>query len=246
LLFLLLLATCPHLLRFGIRRDWRIIIVCFTAIAAIAAWFLTKAFAIPCFIICAFGLFNLISDVVGYERSITKRKREDPSVKRNLRWYGTRIVHIGVVLVFVGIAGSGGYDKDEYFALKPGDKITIDSFDIVYDDLRAENGPNFLAIVADLSVFKEGELLSKLSPSKAYYEKSEKPVSEVAIRRTLAYDLYTALTEADADSKLINLRVLIKPLINWIWLGSILSTVGVLVVLASFYKRKQVINQIEM
>ena len=56
------------------------------------------------------------------------------------------------------------------------------------------------------------------------------------IRRTLGSDLYLALTEVDTSKQLINLRVLVKPLINWIWIGSIIATIGALVVLFSFYE----------
>jgi cytochrome c biogenesis factor len=55
----------------------------------------------------------------------------------------------------------------------------------------------------------------------------------VDIRRTLAGDLYLALTEADSATKLINLTIYVKPLINWIWIGSGLMVLGTALVLAA-------------
>ena len=54
------------------------------------------------------------------------------------------------------------------------------------------------------------------------------------IKRSLGGDLYLALTEIDINTKLINLRVLIKPLINWIWIGSILMVLGSVFILIAF------------
>ncbi len=101
-----------------------------------------------------------------------------------------------------------------------------------------ELGPNFTALVADIDVYRDDKIITTLKPSKAFYSSSGKVVSEVSIRRTLGGDLYTALTEVDKSSKMIKLRMLIKPLINWIWLGSIIAMTGTIVVLTSFYKRK--------
>jgi cytochrome c-type biogenesis protein CcmF len=161
--------------------------------------------------------------------------------KVNLRWYGARIVHIGVVLVFIGIAGSGGYDVEKRAALMPGERMSVAGFDIIFEGLRADHGPNFTAVTADVTVQRGGKLVDRLSPSRAYYSRSEKRTSEVDIRRTLGGDLYLALTEVDSGSQLINLTVLLKPLINWIWIGSTVSVVGVVIVLISFYRQQRAV-----
>jgi cytochrome c-type biogenesis protein CcmF len=80
--------------------------------------------------------------------------------------------------------------------------------------------------VADVFIYEKDKLVSKLAPAKAVYSASNQSVSEVDIRRTLGGDLYLALTEMDLASKRINLRALIKPLINWIWIGSGFMVIG--------------------
>ena len=89
-----------------------------------------------------------------------------------------------------------------------------------------------------MSVYKEKTLVARMQPSRAFYFKPEKSASEVDIRRTLAYDLYFALAEVDNDSHLINLNILVKPLINWIWIGSIIAVIGSGVALFSVYAKK--------
>ncbi len=239
LVLLLFLSVCPHLLKYGIKKNWRTIGAVLIATTALVTWLATDTLAPACLIICGFAVLNLGADFLGryIKRRYTNNKQSVPPL--NLRWYGARFVHVGVVLVFIGIAASGGYEIKKEAALKPNEKISIAGFDITFDKLKAEHGPNFTAVIADISVHKGHKLITKLSPSQAFYNRSDKRTSEVDIRRTLAYDLYVALTAVDSSSKLINLQVLIKPLINWIWIGSIVSVLGTILILFSFNKRKK-------
>lgn len=258
LTLLLLLSVCPHLLRYGISISWRTIGVVLVAIMALAAWLVSRKLAPVCFIICGFAMLNFAGDFLS--RYLKNRGRNNKSVPPlNLRWYGSRIVHLGVVLAFIGIAGSSGYGTEERAALRPGEEMSVAGFDIIYEDLDTEHGPNFTAVTAQLLVYESAgsntpntsakdrsdtkgrKLIARLSPAKAVYGASGKAVSEVDIRRTLREDLYLALTEVDAATKLINLRVMVKPLINWIWIGSIVMLSGTVVVLISFYKRRRTV-----
>ena len=145
--------------------------------------------------------------------------------------------------MFIGIAGSGGYDIEKTVAMKTGEKTNIAQYELTFDDLKIEQGRNFTAAAANISVRRDNELIARLKPAKAYYSASKKNVSEIDIRRTLAGDLYLALTEVDNSQKLINLHIMIKPLINWIWIGSFVMVLGTLAVLFSLLKRKAVITK---
>ena len=87
---------------------------------------------------------------------------------------------------------------------------------------------------AAVSVYDQDRLIAQLKPAKAVYSASGKAVSEVDIRRTLGSDVYLAIMDVDVASKMINLRAMIKPLINWIWIGSILMVIGAMVVILNF------------
>ncbi len=241
LALLLLLGICPHLLRHGINKSWRTIGAVLAAITALAVWLITKKIAPACLIFCGFAALNLVADLLGRYNKNRARSGEQSTARPNLRWYGARIVHIGVVLAFIGIAGSGGYGIEKRAALKPNDKINIAGFDITFDGLKADHGSTFVAVKADISVHKGEKLIASLNPSQAYYSRPNERTSEVDIKRTLTYDLYIALTEVDRTAGLINLTVLIKPLINWIWIGSIVSVFGVVLVLISSYRQKTVV-----
>lgn len=231
LLLLLLIGMCPHLLRHGLKKHWRLVGALVAAVIAGGAWVLTRRLAPACFVLCAFTAVNLAADFVG--RYIHKRSTGSAASRHTLRWYGARIVHIGVLLVFLGMAGSEGYDTEEEKAMRPHEKIHVGGYDLVYDDLRADHGANFTAVTADISVYRDGEPIGKLHPARAYYNASERNTSEVDVRRTLGGDLYLALTNVDTNTRLINLLVLVKPLINWIWIGCIVSIIGTVLVMVA-------------
>jgi len=255
LLLLLLLGLCPYLLRHSINRNWRIVSSVLFAIAAVVGWLLTKNLAIPCFIICVSTAVNLAVDLFGRSSAIEKskprtyfgkppawpllRSRCGVRPRRTLRWYGARVAHLGVVLIFVGIAGSGAYEIEKQAALSPGQSMAVGKFNIKFEGLKADHGPNFTAVTADVNVSTDGKFVAGLNPSQAYYHNSDKQTSEVDIKRGLSGDIYVALTAVDKSSGLVNLRVLIKPLINWIWIGSGGLVVGATLVLISFYRRKR-------
>jgi len=237
LVLLLLLCICPYIYRYGIRKSWKTIGTVLVAATALLSWLFIDKLSISFFIICGFAGINLATDFI--DRYIKSRSRNDKAAPPiNLRWYGARIVHIGVVLVFIGIAGSGGYDIEEQVALKRNEKIKVAGFDITFNELKADHGSTFTAVTAGLLVHKGDKLIAELYPSQAYYSRSDKRTSEVDIKRTLAYDLYVALTQVDSSGDLINLNVLFKPLINWIWIGSVVSVLGATLVLISFYRRR--------
>jgi cytochrome c-type biogenesis protein CcmF len=240
---LFLLAACPYLLRHGIGRNWRIVGGGLAAAVAFGGWLLTRSLAVPCFVICGFAAVNLAADFFGGKLRIANSSAETKERPRTLRWYGARIAHFSVVLIFFGIAGSGAYEIEKKAALNRGQSIDVGRFSIKYDELKADHGPNFTAVTAEVTVSRDNQPVASLSPSQAYYRQSDKRTSEVDIRRTLAGDLYVAVTGVDSSTGLVNLRVLVKPLINWIWIGSTGLVLGACLVLVSFYKRSRMVRR---
>ncbi len=263
MVIILLIGICPYLSRHGINKSRRSVLAVLTIIAAAVVWIITcssevpppsgigaslawgarwlqtGAPAIPYFIVCAFLLLNIIADVIGYELKFADRTKRTATASRNLRWYGARAVHLGVAVMFIGIAGSGGYGVETKAALMPGEKTAIKQYELTYVYLVGDHGPNYTAAIANIMVQKNGRMIGYLKPAKAVYSASGKAMSEIDIRRTLVDDLYLAVTDVQVNNKLINLRILVKPLINWIWIGSFIMVIGTVLVLSSIYRRNQ-------
>ena len=230
LVLLLMLGICPYLVRRGFGKGLRTISAIVLGVIAALLWMFTKSLAISYFLIGAFAAFNLAFEFCSGRSSDSRR---------TMRWYGSRIVHISIVLMFVGMTGSGAYDIEKQAALRPGETIKAGKFEFKFDGVSTNPGPNFTAVVAKVAVSQGSELITTLNPSQPHYYSGAKPSSEVDIKRSLAGDIYVALVAVDEKSQLIKLRVLIKPLINWIWIGGGGLVLGTVLVLISFYWRKK-------
>ena len=140
-------------------------------------------------------------------------------VGRNKRRYGGYIVHLGIVLIFMGFAGNGS-KKDNQVLLKPGEKATIGRYTLRQDSLKVSDDGQKQMVTAYLTVFVDGQEVDRLYPAKWAFRKHEQePTTEVAIRRTLAEDLYVVLGGYDPGAQSATLQLVVNPLVNWIWLG---------------------------
>ena len=140
-------------------------------------------------------------------------------VGRSQRRYGGYIVHVGIVLMFLGFAGEG-FKQEEQALLKPGEQFTVGHFTVRHDALRVTSDAQKQMITGHVSVFDDGKLIGEMEPAKWFFDKhEEEPTTEVAIRRGLGEDLYIVLAGYDAAEQSATYAVTVNPLVNWIWLG---------------------------
>lgn len=140
-------------------------------------------------------------------------------VGRSRRRYGGYIVHLGVVLIFLGFAGEG-FKQDEQVVLKPGQQVTVAHFTVRHDALRVTSDAQKQMVTGHVSVFDDGKAIGTLRPARWFFNKREDdPTTEVAIRRGVGEDLYIVLAGYDAASQSATYTVTVNPLVNWIWFG---------------------------
>jgi cytochrome c-type biogenesis protein CcmF len=148
-------------------------------------------------------------------------------VARNKRRYGGYVVHLGIVLMFLGFAGEG-FSRDEQLLLKPGEKATVAGYELTLDALRVTDDGQKQMVTAHVSVRdKDGKDLGKMYPAKWYYRKhEEEPTTEVGIRRSIAEDLYIVMPAFELQDQTASVEVHINPLVNWVWFGFGIMAVG--------------------
>ena len=140
-------------------------------------------------------------------------------VGRSRRRYGGYIVHVGVVLIFLGFAGEG-FKQEEQVILKPGQEVTVAHFTVRHDALRVTSDAQKQMVTGHVSVFDDGKLVGTMRPARWFFAKREDdPTTEVAIRRGIAEDLYVVLAAYDVASQAATYAVTVNPLVNWIWFG---------------------------
>ena len=149
-------------------------------------------------------------------------------VARGKRRYGGYLVHLAVVLMFIGFAGNA-YKQESEATLERGQQTKLDRYTVRYDGLtRSSDAQRAEITTAELTVFVGGKEFGKMHPAKWSYRRheDEPPTTEVDITRMPKEDLYLILNGAEGDGSLANIKVVINPLVNWIWIGFLLLACG--------------------
>ncbi len=178
-----------------------------------------------CFALCAFVAVTIVQEFV---RGAAVRRRATGTdyftalvglVARSKRRYGGYIVHLGIVLMFVGFTGEA-FKIDEQVLLKPGQQAQIGHYVIRNDGIRVTDDGQKQMITGYLTVLLDGREIDKAYPGKWLYRRHEQePVSRVAIRHGAAEDLYIVMPGFELQDQSVSLQVVVNPLVDWIWVG---------------------------
>jgi cytochrome c-type biogenesis protein CcmF len=137
---------------------------------------------------------------------------------RNTRRYGGYIVHFGVVVVIIGLAGAA-FNQDKEQEMAYGDKMTIGPYTLVCRSYTDEEFPNYAAEWAVLDVYKDGGQIDTLTPERRFYKASQQTSTMPFIRSSIDEDLYVVYEGLNQDNGHPILKAHLNPLVMWIWLG---------------------------
>lgn len=144
---------------------------------------------------------------------------------RNHRKYGGYIVHLGLVLIFAGIAGSV-YQKVFEFQLQPGQTETFQEYRVELKNFDQRENENLVGTYALLDLYVDGEFRKTVRPARYFYKQPEQPSTEVDIYSRLKEDVYFILGSIDGNSGQATIRVQLHPLISWLWFGGFVLVIG--------------------
>ena len=146
------------------------------------------------------------------------------------------------MVAVIGIAFTSSLSIERDVAMGIGDTVNVQGYDFEVTEFFEIKGSNFDATQAEVVVTKNGQEVATLYPEKRTYIISTMPTTEAAIDPNLMRDVYVALGEPIADgSNQWALRIYVKPLIRWIWLGAIIMALGGLIsMLDKRYRIKKV------
>lgn len=164
-------------------------------------------------------------------------------VSKNRRRYGGYIVHVGVVMMFVGIIGVSAFRQERQVTLERGKSFEMGAYTVRYDGIAAEDSPHMATVAAELAILKDGRQIDVLKPEKRFYKKPEQPATEVAIRSTIGGDLYLVLGSYDNDSGLATFQAYFNPLVGWLWFGGLVLAIGTAITIwpAALEQRERVL-----
>ena len=158
-------------------------------------------------------------------------------LRKNRSRYGGYIVHVGIVFMFIGFTGHA-FDTEKEFGLKKDETNHLSGYTFVLQNIREEERPNHYAWIADLHVSDaSGKETVMLHPEKRIYfhrnpdPERRQPHSELDIYSTMKQDIYSIFNSVDLENGVAYLKIMINPLVNWVWFGGFIFVLGTLVAL---------------
>lgn len=233
---LLLMGLCPLLAwRKTPAADLTRSAVLPTAAAGVAAAVLlitgpVPPVAVAVFALSAFVIVAIAGDV--HRGAWVRRSHGEPYVlalgrlvARNHRRYGGYVVHLGIILMFAGMAGAA-FSTQREAVLRQGETVSINQYTLRFEGASTYPTAAALVSAATLTVFDTQKPIGVMTPHRNLYRgREEQPMTEVAIRSTLWEDLYVILAGLTDDGG-ANLRFIINPLMLWLWVGGLLLIAG--------------------
>ena len=205
-------------------------------VGALVAAGMRHFYALISFGFCLFVALTVIMEFYKGARSIAAKNDMNllratvELTHRNTRRYGGYLVHMGVVLIFVGVTGHA-FNLNEVKELNKGDSMQIGAYSLKMVDLQQDENENYQWHRATMQVTKNGAPLGILLPEKRFYKASKQGTSEVGVRPRLNEDLYLNFGGMSDDNQRAVIQAYVLPLVTWIWIGGLVLIGGTLVCL---------------
>jgi cytochrome c-type biogenesis protein CcmF len=189
-----------------------------------------------CLILCVFVASTVLLEF--YRGAKVIRARSGASfaasavdlTMRNTRRYGGYIVHMGMVFVFIGLAGAA-FNRDVQKDMRQGDTMQIGPYTLVLQGFDTRPEKNYTAQRILVEVLRDKKPMMMLYPEKRRFNTTVENGTMVAIYSTLKEDLYVVYPGNSPDTELPVLHAYLNPLVKWIWLGGAVVVFGTLVAL---------------
>jgi cytochrome c-type biogenesis protein CcmF len=219
------------------RAAWKPFLV--SLVAPVAAWILELRNPAA---LLGFWLSAYVACVTLYEfwrgaRARNRRSGESLPVAlinlagRNRRRYGGYIIHLGVVLMAMGIIGIEVFQSETQGTIALGESLSLEGYQVSFDNLSVfdtNDGRNIAR--AEVSITRGDNQLTTLYPRRDFFYESQQPMTIPGVRSTMQDDLYVLLVDWEpVSAQGATFKIYHNPLVNWLWLGGFVFILGTLV-----------------
>ncbi len=187
-----------------------------------------------CLILCVFVASTVLLEFYRGARVIRARSGASfmasavDLTMRNTRRYGGYIVHMGMVFVFIGLAGAA-FNRDIQKDMRQGDTLQIGPYTLVLQGFDTKPEKNYTAQRLLVEVLQDNKPTMMLYPEKRRFSTTEENGTMVAIYSTLKEDLYVVYAGTSPDTQQPVIHAYLNPLVKWIWFGGVVVVFGTLV-----------------
>jgi len=198
----------------------------------IRAWYVLAALSAAAFVMGTI--------IVEFRRGVSARRHmvgETPAaalvnlVAKNNRRYGGYVIHVGVIVAFVGIVGSSFFKTEVKTTVRRGQSFAVGPYQLRYLGVFPVDTAHLESATASLVVMRDGHEVAQMAPAKLFYKRQQQPATKVAIRSTPLADLYVVLAGLDDTGNQATFEVFLTPLVFWLWAGGVIMVLGTVVVM---------------
>jgi cytochrome c-type biogenesis protein CcmF len=206
------------------------------AAAVLFALGMREFYALVCMTLCAFVAATIGMEffrgarVVRARSGLSWASSAVDLTLRNTRRYGGYIVHMGMVLIFVGLAGAA-FNKDVQKEMKLGSTLQIGRYNLLLQSFESHPEKNYTAERMIIEVSENNKPKMMLYPERRFFPTNEESGTMVAIYSTLRDDLYVVYSGQSPDGQTPVIHAYLNPLVKWIWLGGAIVVMGTFVAL---------------
>jgi cytochrome c-type biogenesis protein CcmF len=207
------------------------------ACAAVTAGGVRSFYATVCFSLCAFVAMTVFEEFYKGARVRMRNHSENFAVAlvnltlKNRRRYGGYIVHVAIVLIFVGLAGNA-FNIEQNQMLSRGEEMKIGRYTLKLTDYKEADTANYRSGTVTLQAFRDDRLVRTLRPERrAYRAGDQQTTTEVALYSTPKEDLYAVFAGTSEDGRRFQINAFVNPLVWWVWFGAGVMFLGTLLTL---------------
>jgi len=139
---------------------------------------------------------------------------------------GMAIAHVGFGAMVLGITFVSLFSVERDVRLAPGQSADVAQFRFQFDGIEPIQGPNYDADRGTIRVYRDDALVTTLYPEKRFYRGAQQLMTGASVRHSLSRDLYASLGEPIGDAGEWAIRLYVKPMMLWVWLGAVIMTLG--------------------
>eukprot|EP00831_Metopus_contortus_P012269 TRINITY_DN14933_c0_g1_i1.p1 TRINITY_DN14933_c0_g1~~TRINITY_DN14933_c0_g1_i1.p1 ORF type:complete len:633 (+),score=146.70 TRINITY_DN14933_c0_g1_i1:421-2319(+) len=147
-----------------------------------------------------------------------------PHMRNRRQSWGAYGVHLGLVLLALGIAFSGPYKAEQEVVLAKGESTVLGDFTVTFASLDEDRnvGDIMARATASMEVAEFGKNVGIMRPDKRIYKNfPDQQFAEAATIPSLGDEIYITLLGLTADGK-ASFKISVNPLVNWLWIGGTL------------------------
>lgn len=219
------------------RAIWKPAALSLVVLVALVATGMRQIGALLGIWLSVFAAAVTFHEIIRAMRARMKTKGENPLAafwalgQRNRRRYGGYTIHIGIVLMAIGIIGIELFQTETQGTIPIGGSMTLGQYTMTYDALAEfDTADNRNVARSVVSVYKDGEYVGELNPRRDFFYESRQPMTIAGVRSTWEDDFYVLLIDwQPISTQAATFKIYHNPLVNWVWFGGIVFIIGTMV-----------------